>query len=63
MAAGTKPTGLVAWLVALVVPPAVAGGLGQRFIAHHTTQALVIGVVYVATVAPILAVCDKQLEI
>ena len=51
MAGGTKQTGFVAWLVAFVVPPAVAGGLGQRFVAHHPGSAVVIVVAYEAAVA------------
>ncbi len=51
MAGGTKQAGLVAWLVTFVVPPAVAGGLGQRFVAEHPGWAVAIGVAYEAVVA------------
>jgi hypothetical protein len=51
MAGGIRPTGVIAWLLALVVPPAVAGSLGQRFIARHAGWAVVIGVGYVAAAA------------
>jgi hypothetical protein len=51
MADGVKRAGAVGWLVALVVPPAVAGGLGQQFVAHHAVAAVAIGVVYEAVVA------------
>jgi hypothetical protein len=51
VAGGAKQAGFVAWLVALLVPPVVAGGLGQRFVAHHVIWAVVIGVVYEAAVA------------
>jgi hypothetical protein len=51
MAGGTKQAGFVALLVAFVVPPAVAGGLGQRFVALHPGWAVAIGVAYEALVA------------
>ena len=51
MAGGTKQTGFVAWLATFVVPPAVAGGLGLRFVAHHPGSAVVIVVAYEAVVA------------
>ena len=51
MAGGTKQVGFVAWLVTFVVPPAVAGGLGQRFVAQHAGWAVVIVVAYEAVVA------------
>jgi hypothetical protein len=37
--------------VAVLVPPTVAGGLGQQFIAHHAVLAIAIGVAYEAAVA------------
>jgi hypothetical protein len=51
MAGGAKQAGFLAWLVAFVVPPAVVGGLGQRFVAHHPGWAVMIGVAYEALVA------------
>jgi hypothetical protein len=51
MAGGTKQAGFVAWLVAFVVPPAVAGKLGQQFVAQHSGWAVVIVVAYEAVVA------------
>jgi hypothetical protein len=50
MAEGTKRAGFVAWLVAVLVPPAVAGGLGQQFVAHHAALAVAIGMAYEAVV-------------
>jgi hypothetical protein len=50
MTGGTKQAGVVAWLIAVMVPPAVAGGLGQQFVAHHAAWAIVIGVAYEAAV-------------
>jgi NACHT domain len=51
MAGGTKQAGFVAWLVTFVLPPAVAGGLGQRFVAHHPGWTVIVGVAYEALVA------------
>jgi hypothetical protein len=51
MAGGIKHAGFVAWLVAFMVPPAVAGGLGQRFVGQHPGWAVVILVAYEAVVA------------
>ena len=58
MAGGTKQVGLVAWLVAFVVPPvafvvppAVVGGPGQQFLAKHPGWAVAIVVAYEAVVA------------
>ena len=51
MADGTKPAGVVAWLLTLLVPPTVAGGLGQQFVAHHPAMAIAAGGAYVAVVA------------
>lgn len=51
MAGGTKRAGILGWLVALVLPPAVAGRPGQRFVAHHVLWAVVIGAAYEAAVA------------
>src|SRR5271165_1407376 len=51
MADGTRSAGAVGWLVALVVPPVMAGGLGQQFIAHHAALAVVIGGAYEAVIA------------
>jgi hypothetical protein len=48
---GPRPTAVIAWLLAVVVPPAVAGGVGQHFVAHHAVWAVVIGVVYESVVA------------
>jgi hypothetical protein len=50
MVSGTKLAGAAALLIAVVVPPAVAGGLGQEFVAHHAAWAVAIGVVYEAAV-------------
>jgi len=38
-------------MVAVVVPPAVAGGVGREFVAHHAAWTVVIGVAYEAAVA------------
>jgi hypothetical protein len=51
MAGGAKRAGFVAWLVTFVVPPVVAGKLGQQFVAHHPGWAVVIGVAYEVMVA------------
>jgi RecA/RadA recombinase len=51
MANGTKQRAFVVWLVVLVAPPAVVGGLGQRFVTHHAAWAVVIGVAYEAAAA------------
>jgi len=50
-AGGVRPAGVIAWLLALVVPPAVAGDLGQQFIARHAGWAVVIAVGYLAAAA------------
>jgi hypothetical protein len=51
MADGTRRTGAIAWAVAFVVPPVVAGGLGHRFVEQHAAWAVVIWVAYEAVVA------------
>ena len=51
VADSVKRTGVITWLVAFVVPPAVAGGLGQHFVARHSVWAVSIGVAYEALVA------------
>ena len=51
MAEKTGKPGLVTWLVAFVIPPAVAGGLGREFITHHPVWAVAIVVAYEAIVA------------
>lgn len=48
---GTKQAGFVVLLAVVVVPPAVAAGLGQRFVAQHAIWAVVIGLAYEAAVA------------
>ncbi len=50
MAGGVRQAGFAAWLAALLVPPAVAGALGQRFVAHHAGWAIAIGLGYEAAV-------------
>jgi hypothetical protein len=47
----TKQAGFVAWLAVVVVPPVVATGVGQRFVAHHAMWTVVIVVAYEAAVA------------
>jgi hypothetical protein len=42
----TIPAAAVAWLIALTVPPALAGWLGQQWVARHVLWAVVIGVAY-----------------
>jgi hypothetical protein len=51
LGSGTTRAGLAAWLMTFVVPPAVAGELGQRFVIRHPGWAVAIGVAYVALVA------------
>jgi hypothetical protein len=51
MAGGTKQVGFIAWVATFVVPPAVAGGLGQRFVAEHPGWAVLIFAAYEAVVA------------
>lgn len=51
MAKWTRQAGFVGWLVALVVPPAVAGGLEQQFVTRHAVWAVIVTVAYEATVA------------
>jgi hypothetical protein len=51
MVDGTRRAGTIAWLVALVVPPVVVGGLGQRFVAQHTVWAVLLGGAYEAVIA------------
>jgi hypothetical protein len=51
MANGTRRTRALARLVAAVLPPLVAGGLGTRFVARHPVWAVVIVVAYEALVA------------
>jgi hypothetical protein len=51
MAGGARLTGFVTWLVAAGVPPAVAGGLEQRFVAHNVWSAIAIGLGWAILVA------------
>lgn len=46
-----KHTGLVTLLMAVAVPPAVAGGLGQQFVDRHPVLTVAIVVAYEAAVA------------
>jgi hypothetical protein len=51
MAAWGKQARFVIWLVTLVLPPAVVGGLEQRFIAHYPVWAVMVVVAYAAMAA------------
>jgi hypothetical protein len=46
-----KRSGFVLFLVALLVPPAIAGGLGTHFVARHPVWAVGIAVAYEAVAA------------
>ena len=48
MADGMKRAGFIAWLVTVVVPPAVLVGPEQQFVTHHPAWVVIIGVAYLA---------------
>ena len=51
MADRPRQSGIIAWLVAFVVPPVVAVGLWRQFVAQHAVWAVAIGVTYGAIIA------------
>jgi NACHT domain len=62
MTDGMGRAGVAGLLVAVLVPPAVAAGLGKSFVGQHPARAIVIGVAYFAIAGCVVPIVNALLK-